>query len=538
MGNQNSQPSNDFQKRFQQLQEQMKYQQQRSNIDLHKLQQQIYHTQLKMQEMKQRQPYQQPQYQQQQRPPPQPQYQQQQRPPQPQYQQHQYHQPSLPPQIQNQYQQRPQQQQYQQQRPPPQLQIQPPPQQPIQMDNKITSLLSSPELKKEMSNNPAFGVQMIELILKEFGTQLTDQQYNKINDYLERANQQTYQQQNHHQKQIMIHNVENEEEIERLKFEEEQLRRRREFEEQQKRRKAEYQRQLKSFESSNTVNPYQLLGLNQNYNMDQLKLAYRKKAIQTHPDKGGNPELFDEVTKAYFCLLEKLKNKEDDKQYLDLKNNSKNYIESQSSSNKQNINLSKEKFNLNEFNKVFEENKIADPTDIGYDEWLKDDKNVKEPPKVFSKKFNIDVFNSTFENWKDEDENLHREIVLRDEPKALVSFNGKTGFSELGVDRVDDFSNTERGLGYTDLKQAYSKNGIINTKAIKPRESYRSIQEYEKARANINYTMSEEDIRKEAIRKKREQEEEERRVMRVQQRDNQAFNSYNRVHQMMLDKLK
>jgi curved DNA-binding protein CbpA len=406
------------------------------------------------------------------------------------------------------------------------------------MDNKINSLLSSPELKKEMSNNPAFGVQMIELILKEFGTQLTDQQYNKINDYLERANQQTYQQQNHHQTQIMIHSVENEEEIERRKFEEEQLRRRREFEEQQKRRKAEYQRQLKSFESNNTTNPYQLLGLTQNYNLDQLKIAYRKKAIMTHPDKGGNPELFDEVTKAYFSLLEKLKNKEDDKQYMDLKNNAKTYIESQSSSNKQNINLSKEKFNLNEFNKVFEENKIADPTDTGYEEWLKDDKNVKEPPKVFSKKFNIDVFNSTFENWKDEDENLHREIILRDEPTALVSFNGKTGFSELGVDRVDDFSNSDRGLGYTDLKQAYSKNGIINTKAIKPRESYRSIQEYEKARANINYTMTEEDIRKEAIRKKREQEEEEKRVQRVQNRDNQAFNSYNRVHQMMLDKLK
>jgi curved DNA-binding protein CbpA len=538
MGNQNSQPSNDFQKRFQQLQEQMKYQQQRSNIDLHKLQQQIYHTQLKMQEMKQRpQQYQQPPQQQQR---PQQQYQQQQRP----QQQSQYHQPSLPPQIQiqNQYQQQhrpPQiQNQYQQRPSQQQLQIQQPPQQQIQMDNKINSLLSSPELKKEMSNNPAFGVQMIELILKEFGTQLTDQQYNKINDYLERANQQTYQQQNHHQKQIMIHNVDNEEEIERHKFEEEQLRRRREFEEQQKRRKAEYQRQLKSFESNNTTNPYQLLGLTQNYNMDQLKVAYRKKAIMTHPDKGGNPELFDEVTKAYFSLLEKLKNKEDDKQYMDLKNNAKTYIESQSLSNKQNINLGKDKFNLNEFNKVFEENKIADPTDTGYDEWLKDDKNVKEPPKVFSKKFNIDVFNSTFENWKDEDENLHREIVLRDEPSALVSFNGKTGFSELGVDRVDDFSNSDRGLGYTDLKQAYSKNGIINAKAIKPRESYRSIQEYEKARANINYTMTEEDIRKEAIRKKREQEEEEKRVQRVQNRDNQAFNSYNRVHQMMLDKLK
>ena len=54
MGNQTSQPSNDFQRQFLQLQEQMKQQQRRSNIDLHRLQQQIYHTQLKMQEMKQK----------------------------------------------------------------------------------------------------------------------------------------------------------------------------------------------------------------------------------------------------------------------------------------------------------------------------------------------------------------------------------------------------------------------------------------------------------------------------------------------------
>ena len=35
-----------------------------------------------------------------------------------------------------------------------------------------------------------------------------------------------------------------------------------------------------------------------------------------------------------------------------------------------------------------------------------------------------------------------------------------------------------------------------------------------------------------------EREEEERRIQRVQQRDNTTFSSYNRVHQMMIDKLK
>ena len=43
MGNQNSQPSNDFQKQFQSMQEQLKNQYRKQTVDLHKLQQQIYY---------------------------------------------------------------------------------------------------------------------------------------------------------------------------------------------------------------------------------------------------------------------------------------------------------------------------------------------------------------------------------------------------------------------------------------------------------------------------------------------------------------
>ncbi len=542
MGNQSSQPSNDFQRQFQQLQEQMKRQQRQQHVDLNHLQKQIYHAQLKMQEMKQNynQQHHQLQYQQQ-------------------YQQ------QRPQQYPQQYQQQPYQQRPQQ------------PQNDLvnsQTNNKLNSLLSSPDLKREMANNPSFGVQIIELILKEFGTQLSDSQYNKINEYLERANQQTHHQQtqqqtqhqlqqlqlqNHQhiqQQQVQLHRHANmnltqkyqsEEEEERERFEKEQERRRREFEEQQARRRNDYKNQMRQFEASQT-NAYSLLGIPQNYTMDQLKVAYRKKAIMTHPDKGGSPELFDEVTKAYFSLLEKLKNKESDKQFMDLKNQSKNYIEQQGGDTRRNVSLekmsnSKESFNVKEFNKIFEANRISDPNDVGYSDWLKDDSNVKEPPKVFSTKFNLDVFNSTFENWKDQDEHLVREnmqIQVRDEPQALVL--SKTGYSELGIDSINDFSksdiNNNKNLAYTDLKQAYSRTGIMNTKAITPRESYKNIQEYERARANISYTMSDEDIRRQEMKKKKEEEDEARRVQRVQSRDNMHFNSYNRVHQLMLEKLK
>jgi predicted ribonuclease YlaK len=104
---------------------------------------------------------------------------------------------------------------------------------------------------------------MIELILKEYGTQLSDQQYEKINNYLERVNKQTHQNQ-----QVVYHPTQNmklsdryetEEEEARRKFEQEQQRQRREFEEQQRRRKNEYQKQMKLFEDSQ-INPYKLLG--------------------------------------------------------------------------------------------------------------------------------------------------------------------------------------------------------------------------------------------------------------------------------------
>ena len=37
--------------------------------------------------------------------------------------------------------------------------------------------------------------------------------------------------------------------------------------------------------------------------LKQLKSAFRKKAIETHPDKGGNTEDFIEVKKAYDAIV-------------------------------------------------------------------------------------------------------------------------------------------------------------------------------------------------------------------------------------------
>ena len=47
---------------------------------------------------------------------------------------------------------------------------------------------------------------------------------------------------------------------------------------------------------------YELLGVSQGCSPEELKKAYRKLAVQHHPDKGGDPEKFKEISHAYQIL--------------------------------------------------------------------------------------------------------------------------------------------------------------------------------------------------------------------------------------------
>lgn len=53
-----------------------------------------------------------------------------------------------------------------------------------------------------------------------------------------------------------------------------------------------------------TYKLYDILGVARDSSKDDIKRAYKKMAVQHHPDKGGNPEKFKEIANAYDVLMD------------------------------------------------------------------------------------------------------------------------------------------------------------------------------------------------------------------------------------------
>ena len=58
---------------------------------------------------------------------------------------------------------------------------------------------------------------------------------------------------------------------------------------------------------------YELIGVPQTASQNEIKKAFRKLALKAHPDKGGDPELFKEISVAYEVLSDPEKRKMYDK---------------------------------------------------------------------------------------------------------------------------------------------------------------------------------------------------------------------------------
>ena len=307
----------------------------------------------------------------------------------------------------------------------------------------------------------------------------------------------------------------------------------------QQQQQQQQQQQLPQLPSNKIkLDPYKILKLPKNYDEKTLKKAYLKAAMKYHPDRGGSPQEFQQISIAYTILTKKLKESQNNHSHNELRNEATDFIQNQLNQPKVNINMT-ENFDVNLFNKIYQDNKITDSYDEGYGSWMEENNSLEsEQEKLFQNGFNKDMFNATFEQYKKEKSNQNQnqnKLIKYQEPEVRISMSNQDSLMTLGQGKVSDFGGSTDNLFYTDYKQAFTDGStLIDTSTVDLKGRSNSINGVKAQRSNISYQMSPEDQQRVAIQQMKEQEQEKQRLQRLNVYDQQHEQTYEKIHSMLL----
>lgn len=290
------------------------------------------------------------------------------------------------------------------------------------------------------------------------------------------------------------------------------------------------------------VDPYKLFGLTKDFSLDELKAKFKQLAMISHPDKGGSEQLFLLITKCFKSLMEEYNRKVSLKNHHELKKGHDQYLSSQPPSKPQNQHIPRSsRFDVDRFNKVFDENKLETPLDYGYKDWMNSESlpEVDDKPKkpISKSMFNSDRFNNEFESNVQGQQN-NKYVVKYKEPEALV-LSKKIQYTELGLDKIDDFSGdniTQKKLNFMDYRVAHTTSRIVDPKQVN-RTEYKTIGELERDRDNISYNMSDQEYQYYMQKKQKEEMLERRRQQIQMQQDSVALQQFEKMQRLMLKNL-
>jgi hypothetical protein len=277
---------------------------------------------------------------------------------------------------------------------------------------------------------------------------------------------------------------------------------------------------------------YKIYGYSKNQNIDinDLKKKFKKFAMQTHPDKNnGNERNFNIIKQGYKKILEDLELKKEEKQYDVLKNNSLDFLQVQQNNQNQNTKINKDNFDISKFNSVYKENKIEDVNDNGYSDWIDNNtfnsEEIERNPKLSG---NLNQFNRVFDNSVNID---NKQVQKYNDPRSLF-MNNYNNCSELGIDKVDNYTGETKTIKFTDYKEAHTTSKLVDSKM--KYKQYRNISELESARSNIK-DLTEDEIEYYNTKQEEEEIKEKQRLEKQNNIDNLHFKNYERLNKIMLN---
>ena len=229
-----------------------------------------------------------------------------------------------------------------------------------------------------------------------------------------------------------------------------------------------------------------------------LKKAYRKVALKAHPDKGGNEEHFEAITRAYAYLTEILKRiqggRERGLQEVTAPSvlSSGRQEESKAWQHVEPVQLNPQKLDMNSFNRMFEQTHMPDPDSDGYGDWLKSEGGAGgagagagaggSKPK-FKGEFNRDVFNKMFDQEAVRNTSSRKATTDIMHPEAMALTMAPTMGLVIGRDRPDTYTAAPNSKHqYTDLQDAYVREATVSDKVANVRMEERSFDTYRASR--------------------------------------------------------
>lgn len=295
---------------------------------------------------------------------------------------------------------------------------------------------------------------------------------------------------------------------------------------------------INEIENNSNIDVYKVFKLDRNFTWEQLKESYKKLAIQTHPDKGGDKKLFDFITKCFYELANDYKMRTNNKNHNELKKDSQNYYSNTDTQN----NIEKDyndNLSLNErINKYFDKVKITDDDiDFGYGDTMLESSDIRDEigiNNIFnSEKIDNKSFNDKFNKYV----KTTTKIVKYEEPTPMILAKN-LNYSVIGAGKNTDYSSSvekTNQLAYTDYLKAHSTNRLVSNQEFDKIKQFKNTEEYKKYSDNkIKKKLTEKEIKHMEKRQGKMDKEELERLERIKKKDRDIEEAFNLANRLML----
>jgi curved DNA-binding protein CbpA len=360
-------------------------------------------------------------------------------------------------------------------------------------------------------------------LYEEFKLKQIDKQFNEL-----KTDYNTYQQNNKPRRNTQMNNADYQQQQQNQQYQQQQQNQQQQYQQQpqyqqqQNQQQPQYQQQQNQQQQNQQQPQYQQQQNQQQQYQQQPQYQQQQNQQQPQYQQQQNQQQQNQQQPQY-----QQQQNQQQPQYQQQQNQQQpQYQQQQNQQQPQNGNFSEV------FNKVYNDNKVKNPYDTGYGNFMVDSSQNRDEIDIEKKVGSMKEFNTVFD--KEPINKYNKKIIRYKEPEALPSSIKTLKYTEIGVGKIGDFSTESNNLNCVDYKKAYSTSKLVDHSSIRQRTNYKDVNSIEAERSNISYNMNQKDLQKQAYLKNREELKEQKRLERIEKIDRLSERNFNNINKLMV----